>query len=79
MEKNVHPGYTGENDDNFKENSLFHFRFGIAILNIFYLQHMICICICWYNDKKITVILDCIVLDAELVYIVINETNERLP
>lgn len=40
---------------------------------------MICICICWYNDKKITVILDCIVLDAELVYIVINETNERLP
>lgn len=29
--------------------------------------------------KKITVIFDCVVLDAELEYIVINETNERLP
>lgn len=28
---------------------------------------------------KITVILDCLVLDAELEYIVIKETNERLP
>lgn len=55
----------------------FQFYVWLTPLNIFYLQHLICIYICLCNDK-ITVILLCVVLGAKVENILINETDERL-